>query len=319
MATLDRRVRLFGRLMRVVPGASIATMSDEQIRQAQQRPMARNRVIDALFGAITPGVDVSERALPLPLRIYRPTGAGNDLPLVLNFHGGGWTLGSPEAGDWLCSAVSRAVGAVVVSVGYRLAPTHRFPAAVDDSYAALEWCAEHAAELGADPSRTAVMGDSAGGNLAAVVCLLARDRSGPPIAQQSLIYPATDLTMSGPSVKVNVDKPVLSVAEMETFRRHYLGDRRDAERDPLASPLLATDHSGLPPALIQVAEHDPLRDDGLRYAQVLRAAGVPVRSTEYVGMPHGFMSFPGLARSAPQALAELTASLTSALTEELQP
>lgn len=315
MAGLGVRIRLVGRLLRAVPGASITSMSDEQIRRAQLRRATHNRVSDAVFGAAAPGVEITERTLPdgVRLRVYRPAAATGPLPLVLNLHGGGWTLGSADTGDWLCSSVSSGVGAVVVSVDYRLAPTHRFPAAVEDSYAALEWCAEHGAQLGADPSRLAVMGDSAGGNLAAVLCLLARDRSGPAIAQQSLLYPSTDLTLSGRSMTVNVDEPVLSVAELRAFRQHYLGDRPGAERDPMASPLLAADHSGLPPAVIQVAEHDPLLDDGVRYAQVLRAAGVPVRFTEYVGMPHGYLSFPGLARSAPQALNELT----TALTEEL--
>ena len=215
MVALDRRVRLFGRLMRALPGASIATMDDEQIRQAQARRMTHNPVTDAVFGALAPGVEVENRTFPglaVPVRVYRPAGGATGLPVVLNHHGGGWVLGSTETCDWLCSTVSRAVGAVVVSVDYRLAPADPFPAAVEDAYAALEWCAGHGAELGADPSRLAVMGDSAGGNLAAVVCLLARDRSGPAIAQQTLIYPATDLTMSGASMTTKVDEPVLSVA-----------------------------------------------------------------------------------------------------------
>ena len=210
----------------------------------------------------------------------------------MDFHGGGWTLGTLEQ-----SHVSAATGAVVVSVDYRLAPLNPFPAAVEDVYAALLWAAD---EFGADGRRIGVMGDSAGGNLAAVVALLARDRSGPVISHQALIYPATDQTLSGSSMRTNANKP-------------FLGDPPTAVRDPYASPLLAEDHSGLPPALIQVAEHDPIRDDGTRYAEALRAAGVPVRLTEYVGVPHGFMSFPGVSRSAHQALAEICAEQSSAL------
>jgi acetyl esterase len=202
--------------------------------------------------------------------------------------------------DWLCSHVSAATGAVVVSVDYRLAPLNPFPAAVEDAYAALLWAAD---ALGADGRRLGVMGDSARGNLAAVVALLARDRSGPPIGHQALIYPATDQTLSGASMRTNANKPFLLAADVVAYRRHYLGDPPTAVRDPYASPLLAEDHSGLPPALIQVAEHDPIRDDGTRYAEALRAAGVAVRLAEYVGVPHGFMSFPGVCLSAHQALA----------------
>jgi acetyl esterase/lipase len=158
------------------------------------------------------------------------------------------------------------------------------------------------------------MGDSAGGNLAAVVALMARDRNGPRIAVQGLVYPATDLTLSSPSIDENADAPVLTKADCVAFRDHYLGGQDP--RDPYVSPLFATDHSGLPPALVQVAELDPIRDDGLRYAAALRAAGVPVRTTTYVGMPHGYLSFPGFCRSAPQAMAELCAELALHLRAE---
>jgi acetyl esterase/lipase len=202
-------------------------------------------------------------------------------------------------------------GVVVASVDYRLAPTHRWPAAAEDCYAALVDLVGRSAELGVDPDRLAVMGDSAGGNLSAVVALMARDRSGPRIAFQGLLYPATDLTLSSPSVAENAHAPILTRADCAAYRDHYLAGQDP--RHPYASPLFAPDLSGLPPALVQVAEHDPIRDDGLRYAAALRAAGVPVRTTQYVGMPHGYLSFPRLCRSAPQALAELCAELTSAL------
>ena len=171
-----------------------------------------------------------------------------------------------------------------------------------------------AAEFGADPDRVAVMGDSAGGNLSAVVTLMARDRDGPRIAFQGLVYPATDLTLSSPSIDENADAPVLTKADCVAFRDLYLGGQDP--RDPYVSPLFAADHTGLPPALVQVAELDPIRDDGLRYAAALRAAGVPVRTTTYVGMPHGYLSFPGFCRSAPQAMAELCAELAVHLRAE---
>jgi acetyl esterase len=227
--------------------------------------------------------------------------------VIIHIHGGGFVFGSPRLGDWLCSRVARTVGAVVVSVDYRLAPGHRFPAAVDDAYAAVLWAAENRAHLGAD-GPMAVMGESAGGNLAAVMCLLARDRGGPVISHQALLYPATDLTKVPAAGRA---MPFLSHAEMRAYRAHYLGDADPS--DFRASPLLADDHGKLPPALLQVAEHDPLRRDGTRYAAALRAAGVPVRLTEYVGMPHGFLNLPGLCRCAPQALAELCAEQAAAL------
>lgn len=186
----------------------------------------------------------------------------------------------------------------MVSVDYRLAPSHRWPAAAEDCYAALVDVAARAAEFGADAQRLAVMGDSAGGNLSAVVILMARDRSGPPISFQGLIYPATDLTWSSPSVEQNSTAPVLTKADCITYRDHYLGGQDP--REPYISPLYAPDHTGLPPALIQVAEHDPIRDDGLRYAAALQAAGVSVRTTTYVGMPHGYMTFPSYVAALPR-------------------
>ncbi len=157
-----------------------------------------------------------------------------------------------------------------------------------------------------------MMGESAGGNLSAVVCLLARDRGGPVISHQALIYPATDMTAHDRPAEPAAALPFLSQDEMTAYRRMYLGPDGDPA-NPMASPLLADDHGKLPPALIQVAEHDPLRPEGVRYAAALRAAGVPVRLTTYVGMPHGFLNFPGLSRSAPQALAELCAEQAAAL------
>jgi acetyl esterase/lipase len=311
---LDLRVRVFGRLARL---SSIATMDDARVQKAQTQQLGHNPVTDLVFGAVARGTRLTDGSAagqtgPLPIRVYRrERPAAGPRPLVVNFHGGGWVLGGLDMADWLCSSVAAGLDAVVVSVDYRLAPGHRFPAAAEDCYAALVDVVARAAELGADPGRVAVMGDSAGGNLAAVVSLMARDRSGPAIAHQGLLYPATDLTMASASIEENASAPVLTKADMLAFRAHYLGDADP--RQPYASPLFADDLSGLPPALVQVAEHDPLRDDGLRYATALRAAGVPVRVTEYTGMPHGYLSFPRLCRSAPQALAELVTEQRTAL------
>jgi acetyl esterase/lipase len=315
---LDLRVHVLGWLLRHLPGTNVQTMTAADIARAHDRTLDRNILIDTVLGGLAAGVAATDHAMPGPeedlaVRVYRPTRPPTTpRPLILHYHGGGWTLGNLDLADWLCSRVARAVDAVVVSVDYRLAPKDRFPAAVDDCYAALEWAAGNAASLGADPGRLAVMGDSAGGNLAAVVCLLARDHDGPAIAHQALLYPSTDLVLDTPSMVRNQYKPILTRDDMRTFRRHYLGPDGDPT-DWRVSPLRADDHSGLPPALIQIADHDVLRDDGARYADALRAAGVAVRLTEYVGSPHGFLSFPGICRAAAQALAELTAEQTRAL------
>jgi acetyl esterase len=318
MAQLDLRVRLLGRAL----GATSVTRMDEaQLARAQQQTVGHNPVIDLLLGGVARGVGVRESTAAgqvgrIPIRVYRPhRPAAGPLPLIVNIHGGGWTLGSLDQADWLCSNVATNVGGLVVSLDYRLAPTHRWPAAPEDCYAALVDIAARGAEFGADPQRLAVMGDSAGGNLAAVVALMARDRSGPAIALHALLYPATDLTLASPSLRENAEAPVLTERDAVVYRDHYLGGQDP--RQPYASPLLAPEHTGLPPALVQVAEHDPIRDDGLRYAAALREADVAVRTTTYVGMPHGYLSFPRLCRSDPQALAELCAELGSALAPRL--
>jgi acetyl esterase len=310
---MEFRMRAWGWVIR--RQASVAKMTEEQVIALQRRHMPDNFVMDWIFGALVPGTEAADRRIPgpdcdIPARVYRPLRAGSGpRPLVVYFHGGGFVLGDLRMGDWLCSSVAARVGAVVVSADYRLAPVHRFPAAVEDCYAALTWAAANAADLGAD-GPLGVMGESAGGTLSAVMCLLARDRGGPAISHQALIFPAADMTAARPAAK---DMPFLSRDEMTAFRRMYLGPDGDPA-NPWASPLLAAAHGGLPPALIQVAEHDPLREDGVRYAAALRAAGVPVRFTEYVGVPHGFVNFPGLCRSAAQALAEICAEQSAALT-----
>jgi acetyl esterase len=291
-----------------------ATMSEAEITTAQSREVPANAVTRWLFGAVPAGVQVTDRTVPgpgvqIPVRVYRSaatasSAGGDGMPLVVYFHGGGFVFGTLPMGDWICGTVADQAGAVVVSVGYRLAPAHRFPAAVEDCYAALAWTAASQAELGAG-GPVGVMGESAGGCLSAVMCLLARERGGPAIAHQALIYPVTDMTADRAST--GQDLPFLSAAEMAAYKRHYLGPDGD-QAHPWASPLLAVDHAGLPPALIQVAEHDPLRSDGLRYAAALRAAGVQVRFTEYVGVPHGFVNFPGLSSAAHQAVNEVAAA-----------
>jgi acetyl esterase/lipase len=321
MARMDLRLRAWGAVTR--RQSSVATRSDADVIALQSRKIPEGGLIGLILGKAAPGITLADQLIPgpggdLPVRVYTPAAATGPRPLVVYFHGGGFVFGGGlRMGDWLCSQVAATVGAVVVAVDYRLAPVHKFPAAVEDCYAAVVWAAANAAELGAEGS-LGVMGESAGGNLAAVVCLLARDRGGPAISHQALIYPATDMTARARSAEPAAALPFLSPQEMTAYRRMYLGSDGDPA-DPMASPLLADDHGKLPPALIQVAEHDPLREEGVRYAAALRAAGVPVRLTTYVGMPHGFLNFPGLSRSAPQALAELCAEQAVALAPVEEP
>ncbi len=241
---------------------------------------------------------VEDRAIPgpddaIPVRIYWPeanaqAGSG-PLPVLVYFHGGGWVLGDLESHDNHCRVLCRDAGCLVVSVDYRLAPEHPFPAAAEDAYAATAWVAAQAASLGGDPARLAVGGDSAGGNLAAVVCLMARDRGGPPIRFQLLIYPVTDHDLDTASYRANADGLFLTREAMAWFWDHYVPDRGERE-NPYVSPLRAPDLSGLPPALVITAEYDPLRDEGNAYAERLRAAGVPVELVEYPGQIHGFVN-----------------------------
>ena len=246
----------------------------------------------------------------IPVRIYRPAAPG-PLPLVVYFHGGGWVIGDLDTHDGLCQYLAVGTPAVVVSVDYPLSPEHPFPAALEAAEAAARWAADHARELGADPARLAVAGDSAGGNLATVVARRARDASGPDVAFQLLVYPVCDLTRSMPSYTENGTGYMLTGEMMELFIDHYLagGD----PRDPDASPLFADDLAGLPPGLVLTAELDPLRDEGEAYAARLRDAGVAVEVRRYDGMIHGFVGFDLLIDDARTAIDDLTAALRAGL------
>ena len=244
--------------------------------------------------------------VPIPVRIYRSRRDGSPAPVLVWFHGGGWVIGDLDTADGTCRALCREADATVVSVDYRLAPEHPFPAAVDDCWAATRWVAAHAADLGGDPACLAVGGDSAGGNLAAVVAQVARAAGGPSICFQALVYPVTDATCDRPSMRDNAEGYLLTTAGMEWFYGHYLGahDRRD----PRVSPLLADDLSGLPPAYVITAEYDPLRDQGRAYAEALAAAGVPVTLDEVTGTIHGFFALDQMLDAAGQARARLVAA-----------
>ena len=246
----------------------------------------------------------------LPIRIYRPRGSG-PFPALVYFHGGGWVFGNLENTDAACRALTNMARCLVISVDYRLAPEHRYPAAVDDAYAAVRWVFENAASIDSDPQRVAVGGESAGGNLAAVVCLRARDQGDPLPIYQALIYPVTNYAFDTPSYAENADNPALSRDTMRWFWQQYLPDEQ-AGQQPYASPLRAPDLSGLPPAVIITAEYDPLRDEGEAYAQRLRDAGVPVVSSRYSGMVHLFFRLTALLEPARKALLEVASGLRSA-------
>ena len=228
----------------------------------------------------------------VPVRIYEPDGTGTGpRPAIVYFHGGGWVVGSLDSHDPLCRTLANAAGAVVVSVDYRLAPEHAFPAAAEDAYAATAWVAARAAELGVDPERVAVAGDSAGGNLAAVVSLVARDRGGPDIAYQLPIYPVTDHTLDYDSYPENAEWGP-SRAGMGWFWEQYLARDVDAY-NPYAAPLWARSLADLPPATVVTAGFDTLRDEGVAYAERLEAEGVDTTLRHYERMTHGFMSILG--------------------------
>ena len=244
----------------------------------------------------------------IPIRIYIPS-QDKPLPVVLFYHGGGWVQGSLESHDNLTRYLAKASHAVVVSVDYRLAPENPFPAGLNDAYAALEWVAHNANSFGADPSKIAVMGDSAGGNIAAVIALMARDKNGPGIKHQVLIYPATDQSNLDTDSYTHFAKGfMLTKNNIEWFRGLYLPDKKDWT-NPHASPLLAEDHANLPPATIITAQMDPLKDDGKQYADKLTKAGVLTHYHCYQGMIHGFINADKLLSQAHAALDEIAVDL----------
>jgi len=253
---------------------------------------------------------ISGESAPVRVRIYRPGGTGA-LPVVVYMHGGGWVFGDLETVDPLCRELANAATCVVVSVGYRLAPEHKFPAPLDDTYAAVAWVASHAAELRVDPTRIAVAGDSAGGNLAACVALMARDRGSPALRFQLLIYPVIERHFDTPSYRDNATGYLLTRDVMRWFWDHYTRTDDDA-RDPYVAPIFAPSLRALPPALILTAEYDPLRGEGEKYAARLRESGVPVTLSRYDGMVHGFLGLREWVPAGRDAVAECAAALRAA-------
>jgi len=247
----------------------------------------------------------------VPLRLYRPRASGEALPVLLYLHGGGWTIGDLDTHDVLCRQLAREAGCAVVAVDYRMGPEHRFPAAVDDCVEAFRWVLAQAPDLHLDPRRTAVGGDSAGGNLAAALCLVQRDAGQPLPAFQLLIYPATDMRAVAPSHTTNGQGYMLTNDSIAWYRGNYIADAAQWT-DWRASPLLAASHAGLPPALVLTAGFDPLRDEGLQYANALSAAGVPTQYVCFERQIHGFITMSRVIEEAHTAVALCGAALRRA-------
>jgi acetyl esterase len=315
--TLDAATGAFLEAMRASGGKPLSESSVEDVR-------ANIRAASAQLAP--PAADVArveDRRIPTAggdfgVRIYTPHG-GTARPIVVYFHGGGWAAGDLNTHDTTARYFAANANAVVVSVDYRQPPEHRFPAAVNDSLAAVEWAVAHAREIGGDAARIAVAGDSAGGNLAAVVCQLAKQRGAPRIAYQVLLYPTVDL-------RDPVDDPAypsrhqfgggdyfLSMRDMEWFRSLYVADPARESSDARLSPIAARDLGGLPPALVLTAGCDPLRDEGKAYADRLAAAGVPAEYRCYDGTIHAFMSFAGAIPLGLDALSFVASRLKAAL------
>jgi acetyl esterase len=308
------RTAVFARFLERFGRSSIVGLDLEGIQLARQWAAPPRWPHTWVTGGLSPDVRIHEEGFRCrdgatrPVRIYTPLYVKGPLPVVVYYHGGGYVLGNTRMYDPLCSHLAEAVPALVVSIDYRQAPEFRAPQAMVDSVDGLRWAHEQAGRLRGDPDRLAVCGDSAGGGLAALVCHAAYDEGGPAIAHQALLYPSTDATQSFPSARAHALAPILSAEKIRIFTDHYLGDEIDPA-DPRVSPYFRADLTGMPPALVQTADLDPLRDEGLGYAERLAEAGVRVRATNYVRSVHGFASFPGATTNGEQARAELVGEL----------
>ena len=316
--TLDTTLQLMLTLQAASKLNALVASSDVDVARVQLRKLAR--VITSSIPVGVTDLTLPGPAGPLRARHYAPVDAPVDAggtatlrPLLVFFHGGGFVVGDLQTHDVLCRLICRDADVHVLSVDYRLAPEHEAPAAVEDAYAAYRWAVAGAAELGADPDRIAVGGDSAGGNLAAVVSMLARDEGFRQPALQFLLYPVTNFSGETRSRTLFADGYFLTKKDIDWFQAHYLGASVDAS-DPRVSPLLAEDLSGLPPALVATGGFDPLRDEGVQYAEALAAAGVPVDHRQFATLVHGFANFFPLGGGSATAMAELNSALRSLLT-----
>lgn len=306
MKRLAPAIRIYGTLLKYLPGTSISKMSTESIRNSRKE-LPSNSMTNAILGKIHDDVEVEDREIDsdgrnIPIRLYvKKSNGSKPKSIILYIHGGAWALGSLRVGDWIASNIAHSLDAVVLSVGYRLAPEDPFPAGLNDCYTSLLWAMENADEISSEGSEIGVVGESAGGNLAAVVCQMALRQQGPKIRHQVLIYPAIDGAMDTDSYRINQNAIVLTSADMESAYTHYLGE--DGDRlDWRVSPIRSQNLAGLPSATIIVAGHDPLRDEAIAYGNALNDAGAEVNVKEFKSMPHGFMNFPNFSRDAQPAI-----------------
>ncbi|MDT5337156.1 MAG: acetyl esterase [Mycobacterium sp.] len=311
--TLDTTLQFMLAAQRSAGVNGLVASTDVTVARSQLRKLAS--MIDARIAVGVRDSSVPGPAGSIPVRHYTPVrseGSGPE-PLLVFFHGGGFVVGDLETHDDLCRLMCRDAGVHVLAIDYRLAPEHPAPAAIEDCYAAYRWALEHAAELGADPSRIAVGGDSAGGNLSAVVCQLARTDGIDLPALQLLLYPATNFAADTRSKTLFADGYFLTKKDMDWFRDNYLGGSSLDTADPRISPLLADDLAGLPPAMVLTGGFDPLRDEGNQYADALAAAGVPVDHRQFGPLVHGFANFFPLGGASATAVAEVVSALRAHL------
>jgi acetyl esterase len=308
--TLASDIHALIKLAEMAGDTSIAEGTPQQSRLERRRDAAVVSPQPPIPMERVTGLDLPGPGGPLPARHYVPRGFAAPGPLLLYFHGGGWVVGDLDTHDSVCRFLAASACVSVLSVDYRLAPEHPFPAAVEDAWAAFSWVAANTAALGTDPGRVAVGGDSAGGNLAAVTCLLAREAGQLP-AMQLLIYPVTD-TVGGESRRTFAEGFMLTKADMDWFEGHYLPPGTDGA-DPRVSVLRAPDLSRLPPAYVATAGFDPLRDEGEAYAQRMREAGVPVALVRHPGLIHTFANLTAVSRSSRAAMLEAAGALRMGL------
>jgi acetyl esterase len=292
----------------------LAGMSVTEARANARFEARATNAQPAIAMARVEALEIPGQGGPIPARLYVPPGLapGAPMPLTIFFHGGGWVIGDLETHDGVCRFLAASAGSAVLAIDYRLAPEHPFPAAVEDAWAAFAWGLTNAGELGVDPARIAVAGDSAGGNLSAVVCLLARAGGGAMPAMQLLIYPPTDAAADLPSRRLFAEGFLLTKADMDTFQECYLPPGTDAA-DPRASILLAPDLSGLPPAYVATAGFDPLRDEAEAYALRMREAGVRVALRRHPGLIHSFANQTAISPTARAAMLEAAGALRMGL------